>query len=413
MRRRHVVFGIGAAGLLATLRIGAPRLARPAPPDGPLSAAALALIDAAWKGLDPARVLDTHVHIVGTGGSGSGCYVNPKMSGAFPHLLNYVKFSVYCAAAGVSDEKQGDAQFLAALVDRIRSQKRHGRALALAFDQVHREDGTPSPEQSEFHTPNEYVLKLAREYPDCFLACASIHPYRKDAVEALEKAAEGGAVAMKWLPNAQQMDPASPRCDALYAKMAALGIPLITHAGEEKAVEAEEMQKLGNPLRLRRALDAGVKVIVAHAGSLGEGEDLDAPGDAKPLVPNFDLFLRMAAEPRAKGQLFADLSALVQVNRCEGPLRTLLSREELHGQLVNGSDYPLPAINALVRTGKLEELGYLTSAEREWLNEIDRHNPLLFDFVTKRTLKVVEGDKLHRFPDRAFELRADLFPRVR
>ena len=53
------------------------------------------------------------------------------------------------------------------------------------------------------------------------------------------------------------------------------GIALLTHAGEEQAVEAEEDQELGNPLRLRRALDAGVQVIVAHCASLGTGLDLD------------------------------------------------------------------------------------------------------------------------------------------
>ncbi len=407
-----MVVGVGALGALATLRFGAPRLARPAAPDGPLSARARALIDAAWTGLRPSRVLDTHVHIVGMGGAGSGCYVNPKLTQAFPHLMSYVKFSVYCAAAGVEDPKQGDEQYLAMLVGRLRSQTPRGRALALAFDQVYREDGTPSPEHTEFYTPSEYVLRLAKTYPDCFVPAASIHPYRLDALDALDAAAAGGAVAVKWLPNSQQMDPASPRCDAFYARLAALRLPLITHAGEEKAVEAEQLQKLGNPLRLRRALDAGVSVVVAHAASLGDGEDLDAAVEPAPLVSNFDLFLRLLSEPRAKNLLYADLSALVQVNRCEGPLRTLLTREELHGRLVNGSDYPLPAINALVRTGKLEELGYVTAEEREALNEIDRHNPLLFDFVLKRTLKVQVDGVARRFPPAAFEVRPEVFPRL-
>ena len=51
-------------------------------------------------------------------------------------------------------------------------------------------------------------------------------------------------------------------------KMKELDLILLSHGGEEKAVEADEDQKLGNPLLLRRALDHGVKVIVAHCAGL-------------------------------------------------------------------------------------------------------------------------------------------------
>jgi len=37
------------------------------------------LVTAAWDGLDPAKVWDSHAHLVGTGDSGSGIVVNPKM----------------------------------------------------------------------------------------------------------------------------------------------------------------------------------------------------------------------------------------------------------------------------------------------------------------------------------------------
>jgi mannonate dehydratase len=204
---------------------------------------------------------------------------------------------------------------------------------------------------------------------------------------------------VKWLPNAMNINPGSPRCDAFYRKLAELKMPLLTHAGEEQAVEGKEAQALGNPLHLRRALDAGVKVVVAHAASLGMGEDLDKPGTE---VSNFQLFLRLMQEERAKGLLHADFSAMAQFNRCGEPLRELLTREDLHPWLVHGSDYPLPAINALIRTGALEDLGYITSDERRALNELDRHNPIVFDFVLKRTLTVRQEGKTWRFPPSAF-----------
>ena len=191
---------------------------------------------------------------------------------------------------------------------------------------------------------------------------------------------------VKWLPNAMGIDPSDELCDPFYQKMKALGLALLSHGGEEKAVEAEEDQRLGNPLLLRRALDHGVRVIVAHCAGLGDNEDID-DGERK-RVPNFELFLRLMDEKRYEGLLFADISAMTQYNRSGKPLTTILQREDLHERLVNGSDYPLPAINVLIRTGSLRKQGYITRDERVWLNEIYDYNPLLFDFTLKRTLRV-------------------------
>ncbi len=167
--------------------------------------------------------------------------------------------------------------------------------------------------------------------------------------------------------------------------MARHDMALITHVGEEQAVESPDFQALGNPLRFRLPLKLGVKVIMAHLASLGEDEDLDDP--AKPRVPSFDLLIRMMDDPAYEGLLFADISATTQFNRAGRPLATSLERKDLHHRLVNGSDYPLPAINMTVHTGKLVELGFITRAERSALNEIYDYNPLLFDFVLKRTLR--------------------------
>lgn len=172
----------------------------------------------------------------------------------------------------------------------------------------------------------------------------------------------------------------------------------MTHAGEERAVEVADAQRLANPLRLRAALDAGVKVIVAHCASSGDGEDLDVPGDPKPAVPNFELFLRLMGDGRYADGLWGEISATTQVNRC-AVLPTLLERTDLHARLVNGSDYPLPAIHVLLRTGKLVSLGLVSESERDLLDEIDRHNPLVFDLAVKRRLRGPNGE---RFADSVF-----------
>jgi mannonate dehydratase len=128
-----------------------------------------------------------------------------------------------------------------------------------------------------------------------------------------------------------------------------------------------------------------VRVIIAHAASLGDCEDLDSGKSEKKKC--FELFLRMMDEPKYNGLLFGEISAMLQFNRMPVPFETLLRRPDLHARLVNGSDYPLPAINALIWTRSLARDGFITDAEREAVNEIYDYNPLLFDFVLKRTAR--------------------------
>jgi len=68
---------------------------------------------------------------------------------------------------------------------------------------------------------------------------------------------------------------------------------------------------------------------------------------------------------------------------CRFPFATLLKRQDLHSRLVNGSDYPLPAINSLIWTRSLVRSGFITAEERQSLNEIYDYNPLLFDFCAE------------------------------
>jgi hypothetical protein len=97
---------------------------------------------------------------------------------------------------------------------------------------------------------------------------------------------------------------------------------------------------------------------------------------------------------------------MTQFNRLGRPLTTILQREDLHSRLVNGSDYPLPAINFLILTRPLVKGGYITSDERILLKEIYRANPLVFDFVLKRCLKAPGTNK--GLPESAFHAHPDL-----
>jgi len=350
-----------------------------------LSTPAADLMKRAFDDVDPRRLVDYHTHVVGVGAGGTGNLINPAMRSR-RRPLKYLKFLVYLSASGIKDLENADREFVLRLADQARHIADHGKYRLLAFDRHYNADGTVNAEKTEFYTANEHVFNLAAEFPDLFLPTMSVHPYCANALEELARWAGREVKVVKWLPNAMGIDPSDPRCDPFYRSMRELGVVLLSHAGEEKAVEAEEDQRLGNPLHLRRPLDHGVKVIAAHCAGLGKNPDLDHPD--RRLVPNFQLFMRLMEEKRYEGLLFGDISAMTQRNRLGVPLTTILERTDLHARLVNGSDYPLPAINIVISTGALARAGYITRAERTDLNEIYDYNPLLFDFVLKRTLKV-------------------------
>ena len=342
------------------------------------------LIKRAFEHIDPQQLVDHHVHIAGLGVGGTNAFVNRKML-SWRHPFHRLKLKVYMSSAGVADEANADPQAAARLASLVENINDHGKHRLLAFDKNYRRDGTANLEKTEFYVPNEYVFALVERYPELFIPNISVNPYRPDAISELEKWARRGARIVKWLPNAMGIDPSDPKCDPFYQKMKELDLILLSHGGEEKAVEAEEDQKLGNPLLLRRPLDHGVKVIVAHCAGLGTNEDLDR--EDRRQTDNFDLFLRLMDNKRYEGLVFGELSAMTQFNRSGKPLRTILEREDLHERVVNGSDYPLPAVNLLIRTRPLVKQGYIDSSEAESLKEIYDFNPLLFDFVLKRTLK--------------------------
>lgn len=373
---------LGSSGCLID-RIGGAYTREPEELEANASIGAKRLIELAYEGIDPARLVDYHTHIVGLGTDNSGAFVSPRTKDWFS--LEHWKFLVYTSASGIKNLAQADQEYVARLARLTRGIQRRGRYRILAFDKHYKPDGTVDLLKTNFYISNEYIFRLTAQYPNIFLPVISVHPYRRDALEELEKWARLGAKIVKWLPNAMGIDPSSSLAEPFYRKMREHNMILLSHAGEEQAVEAQEDQRLGNPLLLRRALDHGVRVIMAHTASLGTCQDLDDSEEKK--LPCFDLAMRLMGETKYQQLLFAEISALLQFNRMPGPIATLLKRPDLHPRMVNGSDYPLPAINSLIHTRSMARAGFITDEERAQLNEIYDYNPLLFDFVLKRTMR--------------------------
>lgn len=333
-------------------------------------------------GLKLDKIRDYHTHLVGLNEEETGAFVNEKMKSIW-HFKEHIRFKVYLSALKVKNLENADTDSLERLVDLIKNLPYKPKHFLLAFDKHYSENGEMNLSKTEFYTPNEYSYKISELKNEFFIPCISVHPYRKDALEELDKWAKKKVKLIKWLPNAQGIDPSNKKLEGFYKKLIQHKMVLLTHAGEEKAVDAEEDQKLGNPLLLRYPLDLGVKIIIAHAASLGSDIDLD--DIEKKKVASFDLFLRLMTDKKYEKNLFGDISATVQFNREERILETLLMRKDLHSRLLHGSDYPLPAVNIVIQLHKLKK--FLSEQEITYLKEIYEYNPILFEFILKRNLK--------------------------
>lgn len=395
-RRHALCCGAAALGGLFTSLIDArtPDEARVPGQNWPSRVADL--VAQVFEGLDPAQLCDVHTHLLGTGDSGSGCWVNPQLD-SWRHPMEVMRKRVILQGAGVdARSRRIDDDYVQRLLDLTQDFPAGARWLLLAFEHAHDDGGRVAPQSTTFHVPDAWALQQARRHAAAFSWIASVHPYRDDAPQRLRQAIAQGAVAVKWLPSAMNIDLRDPRCRPVYDLLAGTRTPLLIHGGEEKAVPGAGRDDLGNPLLARVPLAHGVRVIVAHCASLGTARDLDArrPGD----VSAFSLFARLMSEPEWNDRLCGDVSAVWQVNRSPEVWRTVIERDSWHPRLMHGSDYPLPCVPLLLRTPPLVRAGVLSTADAADLERVRELNPLLFDFALKRRLRW----RGHRLSDELF-----------
>lgn len=356
------------------------------------------LVRASWDGLRVDRVWDVHVHLFGNGHAETGIWLDPGFDhGLLPSAWARRTFFMN-AACGGKDEKRLDHQMVERLVRQADQCPPGFKAMLLAFDFTYDETGKRRDDLTTFSISNPYAQRVAKAHPDRFEWTASVHPYRDDAVAALEAAKAGGARAVKWLPPTMAIDLGNERCKAVYEALVRLDLPLLIHVGEEKAVPGAERDDLANPLLLRYPLEAGCRVIAAHCASLGQGADLDVTSHR--MVPNLELFERLMADPNYRGRLVGDVSAITQTNR-PGIVAKILQHRDWEGRLLNGSDYPLPGVIPLFSPNTLVREGVLDAKAVPVLRDLRETNALLFDFVLKRNLRY-QG---YSFPASTFETR--------
>jgi len=346
------------------------------------------LIKATWEEIDTRQVWDCHCHLIGVGDSNSGIWVNPDMQSLLhPVQLTQFKFYLNASCARSGNKETIDEGVVQRLLD-IRADLPEGfRYMLLGFDYYYDHAGNIHREYSAFHTPNEYASRMAKTHPDQFEWIASIHPYREDAVSAVQDVVDNQARAIKWLPSVMGINANDPKCDAFYEALVEHDLPLLAHVGSEYAVATPTGQTYNNPLLFRRALDHGVRVIFAHCATLGESRDIDK-GKHAAKVPNLDLFARLMAEPRYDNLALGDIAGITQVNRDRWKVERIVESDEWHDRLIYGSDYPLPGVMPIYSPLNFVDWDMLSGSEAEILSAVRRYNPVLFDVMLKRLIRV-------------------------
>ena len=272
----------------------------------------------------PARpVVDVHAHLLGLDREKHGCVVSAAMKRRIS-----TRFVLGRMGAKVSDPPQDiDRKYVDHLHRMLDASPSVDRVVLLPLDGVYGADGLLDERRTNLLVPNDYVAAIAAGHPKLVPAC-SINPMRRDALAEIDRCAARGAVLLKWLPAAQGFDATDPRHAPFYARLAAVGMPILSHVGTEFAVTTVD-KTCGAMERLLPALEAGVRVIVPHAGGLclfGDRADWQGLVDRMIRYPN----------------LWLDDSALLMFHRRRRLMR-VVETTSVHGRILHGSDFPLPA----------------------------------------------------------------------
>lgn len=386
----------GAAGQALMHHLGGTWRHQPEDARWLLSDEARALAARAYEGLD-GPVLDHRAHLLSLGqGGGEGydnrSFVHERFLRGW-HLRSRLYGEIYRNAAGVHDLDRADAEYVARLARLARNLPGEHRLRLAALDQRYDVDGRPRPGDTPYYVDNDYVTDIARRHPELFAPVVSIHPFRRDAAEALARWAERGVRAVQWWPTVQGFDPADERLAPYYRALVEHDLTLLTRTGGGAGL-VDGAAAHGDPWRYRQALERGVRVVLSGAAAGARYPDpaeREAGGEA-PRISGVAAFIRLLRESGDDARLYADIGALVQRDRVPGALAELLQHPDAFDRLVYASDYPLPAMKASADIEALAEHGFVTDDQAAALAAMHDVNPLLFDFVAKRLARLPHTD---------------------
>lgn len=264
--------------------------------------------------------IDAHVHLVGDGSSGSGCWLD-RSPLRFPLMALMLHHLGVPVSALIRDL---DRLYLSRLLTLTEHCSLDAFVL-LAQEQVYDDHGRLAKGWGTAYVPNDYVFSVAKQYPR-FLPAVSIHPARPDALDELDRCLDAGAVMMKCLPMCQNIDTTDRRFKRFWERMAEARLPLLAHTGGEHTLQVVRPE-FADPARLEFPLQCGVTVIAAHAA-------------AKSGLIDTQFFPRLVSMMERHPNLYADNSAFNANFR--GQVTPQCLQSPVIDRIVHGSDFPVP-----------------------------------------------------------------------
>ncbi len=272
------------------------------------------------------KKIDIHLNLAGVGTNRSGCSASPS----FRRRYSFLFFRLMYGFSNRTLTESADRKWVNLLVNIIKQSREVDYGVCLGFDRVYDKNGRHRPEWDQMVVPHEWVFSVCEENNE-LLPGPGLHPYRPNALDMLDEYNERKACLIKWLPPAQNIDADDPKLIPFYQKLADVGIPLLVHTGTEKTFKTQKISKdYIDVMRLKLALDHGVKVIAAHTatGVLGSGETVQRNQVLQLLsdYPNFWVENSGICNPGRAHNLF-DLSLT----------------PEISNKTLYGSDFPVPS----------------------------------------------------------------------
>ena len=215
------------------------------------------------------------------------------------------------------------------------------------------------------------------------------HDWRSD----IKKLIDADVKFIKWRPPSMYLDPS--RVSTEFYKAIAGKLVILTHTGDSTALKVDDyFNSFADPEKFHKALQLGVEVVMLHSGRVG----VEPLANEKYGETYYEKFKNMVKEYPL--YLKGEYGAVPYKDSIDNFVRLTNDQININGQItpltdfmVNGSDYPATSfyLTACRAVNACRKKGLLAKEEVEALKKLFRYNPLLFEFVFKRTLKRKNG----------------------
>lgn len=127
------------------------------------------LIWQAFEELPAGTFVDCHVHLMGLGAGGTGCWMNPGIL-SWRHPLDHLKVMMYINASAIDDMRFADQQYMQRFLIQVNNFPFPAKFMLLALDGVYSKKGELSHQDTKIYVPMTiYIKSLNRIRIDSFL----------------------------------------------------------------------------------------------------------------------------------------------------------------------------------------------------------------------------------------------------